>query len=112
MGYEDMLSAVLNGRDHIVLVNDTDRGIGKSYSLKELGLELQALGYKVFVASYSREMEYYAEKFVDVGNIEWSLRGQLRPVLMVDDLKADELDALTLECWSRRIPVVGYANII
>ena len=40
------------------------RQTGKTYLLNELGLTLQALGYKVLVCTPFTQLEYFAENFV------------------------------------------------
>ena len=112
MGHEEMLQAVLDKRSYIVAVSDSDRGIGKTYSLRNLGLELQSLGYKVMVASLSQSADYYAEVSVSKYGSRHNLRGYSKPVLLVDDILQEDLEVLLSECRISQIPVVGYANIL
>lgn len=91
--------------------NAKDRRVGKTYLLNEIGLELQALGYIVYVLTPFKKQEYFAEKFIlnelrDIAGID---RNKL--VILADEVMIwDGLNDLLEYCKFCRIPVVGFVR--
>ena len=94
----------------ICLKSIEGRAIGKTHALNELGFNLQALGYEVFVSTITEHIEYFAEMFVSVDSQSW--RGMLddKCVVLVDEIKVSKMDELIRYCEMRKIPVVGFVN--
>jgi len=91
--------------------NGRIRQLGKTYTLNELGLTLQALGYEVYVYTPFTQLEYFAERFI---HNDYDLRGIniLKTVILFDEVKIDDDEVKEILKYSRccQIPVVGFVR--
>lgn len=88
-------------------VNDNDRGIGKTTLLNEIGLEYQALGYKVFVLSNSLSVSYNATDCIDnfYDSIHYS-----NAICLIDEINLSDVKKLELinKLDDRGVLLVGF----
>lgn len=92
------------------LLSSHERATGKTFCLQELSLTLMALGYKVFILTPSRWVEYFADGYVS--EVPKDFRGKLtdNSVIIVDETRFNTMDDILDYCEYRRIPVIGYVN--
>ena len=105
---DNFLEAVVNQTN--LIYDSSDRGIGKTYILNELGFNLQALGYKVLILTPFRGQEYFADRFISNDSLDF--RGISNDTVIIGDearffMMADIVDY----CRYRKIPIVGYFNL-
>ena len=103
---DTFLKHAVNGNNHFIFTKE--RGIGKSTILKQLGLELQAMGYFVFIMSLSNHFEYMADKklFNEEDMVNYPMKNT---VILIDDITLHELKEIIEN--HEAIPVVGYVRI-
>lgn len=91
--------------------NDKYRQLGKTYLLNELGLTLQALGYKVLVYTPFKGVEYFADKFIYSSD---NSRGidKLKTVVIFDEVQMEDDETIELLKLFKmyQIPVVGFVR--
>lgn len=110
----DRLLHSVEKKENNVIFSD-QRQIGKTTILNELGFDLQALGYKVFIYTPNKNQDYYANGFICEG-LNNNFRGIKRDciVVIVDELnrgsmrEQNNFKELLEYCEYERIPVVGY----
>jgi len=105
--YDKFEDAIKEKRN--LLYSSHQRGWGKSYILKELGLTLQALGYEVYFSSDYNAYEFYATKYLSKFD---NIRGinNYKTVVIVDECRHSRLINVLNYCESREIPVVGFVD--
>ncbi len=98
-------------RNEMFFRNSKYRQLGKTYLLNELGLTLQALGYKVLVYTPYDRMEYFAERFIR--NI-YDLKGIGRDkiVILFDEanIDNDDIQEIIEYCENYQISIVGFVR--
>lgn len=95
--------------------NGEYRGNGKTYLLNELGLTIQALGYRVLVYTPYTNTEYFAENFIyssDCGSDNPRRIDKLKTAVLFDEVifDDDETKIIVEYCKKYRIPVVGFVR--
>lgn len=104
---QEFMTAIETGQRFLRL--NTDRAIGKSFVLNEIGFELQALGYKVHIVSMSNQ-KYYATDYLSccVSQFRDSFTDIKKCAVLIDDMSESEVQTLREYCRERKIPVVGF----
>lgn len=94
----------------MLLLSSEERRIGKTTTLNELALTLQALGYIVYVLTPYQKQEYFAHKFISTDRSNYTNLNVDKLVIIVDEEKRNKMDEIIEYCDFRKIPVVGYVN--
>lgn len=110
--FNEFLDSVEKKENNII--SSDQKQIGKTTILNELGFDLQALGYKVFVYTPYKNQDYYANGFIYEGL--HNFRGLKRDyiVVIVDELNRESIreqnnfKELLEFCEYGKIPIVGY----
>ena len=94
------------------LLSSEQRQWGKSYILNELGLELQALGYRVFLLTeFVNHQEHFATDFIDMNSLN-KFRGLDREIIvvLVDEYRYRKMAEILDFCSYHKIAVVGFID--
>jgi hypothetical protein len=104
-----IFSEVIEQRGNFFFSSE-DRNVGKTYLLNELGLELQALGYTVYILTPYPEHEYFAHGFIYINGDGYRGRLKENTVVLVDEARLYMMDEFLDYCKWRQIPVIGFVN--
>ena len=108
--YKSFVQTITN--KDMKLLSSEQRAWGKSYILNELGLELQALGYRVFLLTeFVNHQEHFATDFIDMNSLNKfkGLDGEII-VVLVDEYRYLKMTEILEFCVYSKIPVVGFAD--
>lgn len=105
----DYFMDTINKKHQSFLPSD-ERGVGKTYILNELGFELQALGYQVYIMTPHHD-EHVACKYINNIN-ELNGVDKNKVVIFVDEVRFynDKNQEFFDYCWQRGMPVVGFVD--
>lgn len=106
--YLNFIEAINNKEPQ--LYSSHRRAWGKSYILNELGFELQALEYRVFLLTeYANSQEHFA---TDVFKDNYSMAGidRTKAVVLVDEYRVSKIREIFKFCLEREIPIVGFID--
>jgi hypothetical protein len=107
--YKSFIATIID--KDIRLLTSEQRSWGKSYILNELGLTLQALGYKVYLLTmHHNSQEHFADDLFP--DDTWDYRGKLRDkmVILVDEYKISKIQLILEFCTEYKIPIVGFVD--
>lgn len=105
---EEMLYAVQNNKT--LLLSSEQRRIGKTFTLNQLGLHLQSLGYKVYILTPHKNMEYYADRFISLSTKDYIGLLDDKVVIIADESRYIMMSDILDYCDIKNVPVVGYIN--
>jgi len=88
-----------------------DRRVGKTYLINELGLELQALGYRVYVITPVDCLEYYAERKLYLDPQRYAGMIDSNTVILLDEVFVSENFSDFIDyCRYRQVSVIGFVR--
>lgn len=106
--YNDFAKTINNKETKFL--SSKDRAWGKSYVLNELGFELQALGYRVFLLTeFPNSQEHFATDFIDSLNRFKGLSRD-KTVVIVDEYRYRKTLEILEYCTFYKIPMVGFVD--
>lgn len=91
------------------LLSSEDRGIGKTITLNELAFTLQALGYEVYLLSPFPH-EFYTDGLFSGYSESYKGRLKNNSVVIVDELRYENMSDFLDYCEYRNVPVIGFVN--
>lgn len=104
----DTLFSAFEKRE-MCLLSSEDRNIGKTTILRELGLELQSLGYRVHILTPYRHHEYIGNKFISLSDDVLGICPKTS-VILADEARYCMMGDLVKYCNDRKIPLLGFVN--
>lgn len=105
---EEMLKSIKKQEN--LLLSSKERNIGKTFTLNQLALTLQALGYKVYMLTPYRGQEYYADRFISLLEKDYDGLFYDSVVVIVDESRYIMMNDFLEYCKYRDVPVVGYID--
>ena len=95
-----------------LLFSSEQRAWGKTYILNELGFNLQALEYKVFLLSeHMNHQEHFATDYIDLNRLVKSRGIRLgKLVVIVDEYRFSKMGEIFEYRIDLNIPMVGFVD--
>ena len=105
---EVMIKSIKNRKN--LFYSSEDRGVGKSYTINQLGYILQSLGYIVYILSpFESCLGYFANGRISLHSNNFRGINPIHSVILVDEEERRNMGELIDYCKDI-VPIVGFVN--